>query len=166
MDAPGLTTICAIWGAALSTIVAAAALWDRRRRLKVDIEYDYSSLDMSQSSRRGVRVTVSNPSRQTVSVENIGVSLHKDEWAACEPVDRRWPEGLPLDLPPGNSLSICMDFQGLKRMLDCARHAVEIGSSGGVVVRGACIDGMSKVRYSRRLEVETLRHSGNVATGD
>ena len=166
MDAPGLTTICAIWGAALSTTVASVALWDRRRRLGVDIEYDYSSIDMSHSNRCGVRVTVSNPSRQTISVESIGVSLQEDEWASCDPADRRWPEGLPLDLPPGNSVSICMDFEGLKRMLDCARHAVEIGSSGGVMVRGACIDGMSRVRYSRRLEVETLRRTGNVATGD
>ena len=157
MVMPNVTTLLATYGAFLSTALGATAIWDRRRTVKVDVDFDHSPYEEDNFEKRGIRVTVTNSSRHMVSVEAIGISPNKGGSVQCNVADRRWPEGYPLDLPPGHRVSVSMGFDELLPRLEQGTHADAVREDGRFAVRGVCRDGNGKIKYSARQLVLDLR---------
>lgn len=132
-----ITTILAIWGAILSTVLAIQRLQENRRRLKVEVGI---SLIGAATVEKYLYLHASNISKRPISLSSYGLLLpdKKQYWRENES-----PYQFPTLLTDGQATEIWMKLE------DVLNKLKKEGYKGKIKIRGFFKDVTGK-RYSSK----------------
>jgi len=137
-----ITTILAIWGAILSTVLAIQRLQENRRRLKVDI--GISVAKTSAGVKKYLFIQATNISKRPISLSSYGL-LSPDGNVYL--LGNESPDPFPTQLEDGEATEIWMDLERIKDVL-------KEKYTGEIEIRGFFIDVTRKRYLSKKYSLD------------